>query len=175
MCSQVSQRRVPAFSEHVETLKQAVVDVSQESFFSFAEFCGAERFAEAITLVPAPADSAPRWVVARVDFSGAFAGRVALTLPYALAVDMATSLGGLDPADGISTNLVFDATGEFANMVCGTWLTRACIRRKFDLTQPVVTTVAGVTPSRGDDEELVLINEWPVKLAVTFVPESEAR
>jgi hypothetical protein len=171
MCSQVSQRRVPAFSEHVDTLKRAIVDVAQESFFSFAEFCGPERFAEAIALVPAPmTPTTPRWIAARVDFGGAFAGSVTLTLPYALAADMAAALGGLAPGDSISEALVDDATGEFANMVCGTWLTRACIRRKFDLASPSVTTVPDLAASRTEDEDLLLINEWPVKLAATFVP-----
>jgi hypothetical protein len=171
MCSQVSQRRVPAFSEHVDTLKQAIVDVAQESFFSFAEFCGPERFAEAISLVPPPTVvGAPRWLAARVDFSGAFAGSVSVTLPYVLAADMAAALGGLAPGDDITQELVADATGEFANMVCGTWLTRACARRKFDLACPAVAIVPGVSPSRSEDEDLLMINEWPVKLAATFVP-----
>jgi len=145
--------------------------VAQESFFSFAEFCGPERFGEAIAQVPPPtAVASPRWLAAGVGFSGAFAGSVTVTLPYALAADMAAALGGLAPGDAITQALVADATGEFANMVCGTWLTRACARRKFDLSSPVVTVVPGVSPSRNEDEDLLLINEWPVKLAATFVP-----
>lgn len=170
MCSQLSQRRVPAFSEHVDALKQAVVDVAQESYFSFAEFCGEERFAEALGMLPEAAAGAPRWLSAHVSFAGAFAGRVTVTLPYTLAADMAAALGGLMPGDDISEALVADATGEFANMVCGTWLTRACARRKFDLDSPAVTFVSGMPTARSDEEELLLINDWPVKLAVVFEP-----
>ena len=62
---------------------------------------------------------------------------------------------------------MFDSTGEFANMVCGTWLTRACARRRFDLQPPVVSVVPGASASTGEDEELLLINDWPVKLAAS--------
>ena len=169
MCSQPSRRRTPSPGEHVDALKKALVDVAQESFFSFAEDCSSERFSEALKMVAAAeGDPGSRWLSSYVDFDGAFAGRVTVILPFALATDMAAAIAGLMPGDRIEQPLVFDATGEFANMVCGTWLTRACVHRRFDLRPPAVS-VMPVTPSEADgNEELLLVNDWPVKLVVAF-------
>lgn len=171
MCSQLSRRRTPSPREHLETLRSCLVDVAQESFFSFAEPCSGERFRDALEMVDgAAAGSGGRWLSAYVDFDGAFAGRVTVVVPYALAVDMAAAIAGLAPGDPIDELLVLDATGEFANMVCGTWLTRACIHRRFDLRPPTVRAMPGMPPAQDDGEEHLLINDWPVKLGVAFVP-----
>jgi CheY-specific phosphatase CheX len=168
MFSQPSRRKVPLPSEHVEALRKALVDVAQESFFSFAEYCGKDRFDEALPMVDTQDVAGPRWVSARIDFDGAFAGRVTVIVPHVLACDMAAAIGGLMPGDEIPEPLVADSTGEFANMVCGTWLTRSCARRRFDLQPPVVTSSESLPTSGDDDEELLLVNDWPVKLAVAF-------
>jgi len=168
MCSQPSRRKTPQPSEHAEAIKKALVDVAQESFFSYAEFCTPERFHEALESVRDAVDAAsPRWLAAHVEFDGAFAGRVTVVVPYSLAADMTAAVAGLMPGDPIDDVLVRDATGEFANMICGTWLTRACVRRRFDLAPPAVLAVPAM-PAAGRDDELVLINDWPVTLAVAF-------
>lgn len=169
MCSQPSRRRVPSPLEHVETLRTCLVDVAQESFFSYAEPCSVERFREALEMVDgAAAGSGGRWLSAHVDFDGAFAGRVTVVLPYTLSCDMAAGIAGLMPGDPIEESLVVDAIGEFANMVCGTWLTRACVHRRFDLQPPAVLVIPDLPPAPDEGEEHLLINDWPVKLAVAF-------
>jgi hypothetical protein len=170
MSSQLSQRRTPSPTEHVEALKLALIEVAQETFFSYAEACAPERFAEALDTVPAdPATGAARWLSARVEFAGAFAGRVTVALPYGLAADMASALAGITPDEGLSETDVVDATGEFANMVCGTWLTRACARRRFDLQPPAVGRAAPQARTAGPDDELILVNDQPLRLTVEFM------
>lgn len=145
--------------------------MAQESFFSYAEACSGERFREALGMVDeAASSSGGRWISAHVDFDGAFAGRVTVVVPYTLASDMAAAIAGVMPGDPIDELLVLDATGEFANMVCGTWLTRACIHRRFDLRPPAALAIPGMPAAADDGEEHLLINDWPVTLAVAFIP-----
>ncbi|MEI6669808.1 MAG: chemotaxis protein CheX [Acidobacteriota bacterium] len=170
MSSTICQRRTPTFAEHRPALQEALVNVSQESFFAFAELCGIDRFGDALAAVEAQSEgAAKRWLRSRVDFDGAFAGTVELTLPHALATELLMSFTGLTPEDGLTDVHVYDGIGEFANMVCGTWLTHACAHRRFDLQPPVVTAVAApVTRAADGQEELVLVNDQPVSLRVEF-------
>jgi len=94
MCSQPSRRQTPMFTEHAKARQRALVEVTQESFFSLAEPCEMERFDEAATVFAAGADGAPaRWLRAEVSFAGAYSGRVAVTMPYS-------------PASGLFANFV---------------------------------------------------------------------
>jgi hypothetical protein len=53
-------------------------------------------------------------------------------------------------------------------MVCGTWLTRECRQRRFDLQPPVVRDVKGA--DRGEDGgQPMLINEQPVRLRLDLL------
>ncbi|MCX6537698.1 MAG: hypothetical protein NT151_01995 [Acidobacteria bacterium] len=166
------QRRTPTFAEQRTALQEALVNVAQESFFAFAEACETDRFSEALVAVGAQsAGSANDWLRSRVEFEGAFAGVIELTLPYALAADLLMSFTGLMPDEVVPESHVFDSTGEFANMVCGTWLTHACARRRFDLRSPVVTP-AGPPVERVTDgqEALMLVNDQPVSMRLEFRP-----
>jgi hypothetical protein len=146
-----------------------LVNVAQQSFFAFAEICDAERFGGALAAVGARPEG--RWLRSRVEFAGAFAGVIELTLPYALAADLLMAFTGLTPEEVARESHVFDSTGEFANMVCGTWLTHACAHRRFDLGSPVVAPasppVERLTDSR---EELVLLNDQPLSMRLEFWP-----
>jgi len=171
MSSVACRRRQPTFLEHRAVLQEALVAVAQESFFSFAERCDADRFGEAVAAAESKASgSALRWLCARVDFEGAFAGRVTVTMPHALAADLVMAIAGLTPEDEIPEGLVIDATGEFTNMVCGTWLTKAAVHRKFDLQPPAVTSAGPPVERVVDGEELVLINDRPVSVRLDFIP-----
>jgi hypothetical protein len=56
-------------------------------------------------------------------------------------------------------------------MVCGTWLTHACVHRRFDLRSPVVATALPPVERPTDgQEELVLINDQPVSMRLEFRP-----
>jgi len=170
MSSAICQRRTPTFREHREVLQESLVAVAQESFFSFAEPCDTERFGEAVSSAEADASgSVLRWLRACVEFEGAFAGRVSVTMPHALAVELMMAIAGLAPEDEIAEGHVIDSTGEFANMVCGTWLTKAAVHRKFNLRPPAVTSVGAPVERAADGEELVLINDRPVSLRLDFI------
>jgi hypothetical protein len=171
MCSQPSRRKTPVFTEHAEALQRALLEVTQESFFSVAEICEAPRFDEATTEFAARPDGAPaRWLRAEVTFDGAFSGRVAVTMPYALASDLLANFVGLMPDEQIPERDVIDASGEFANMVCGTWLTRDCGRRRFDLQPPAVTDTDARKPAVDPAvDQFVLVNEQPVRLGLEFL------
>lgn len=172
MCSQPSRRNMPSPREHAAALASAVVNVAQESYFSFAEPCDAGQFDDALEAFGAQAGDRPgRWLCAHVEFDGAFAGSVAVTLPYPLATDLAAALAGVMPGDEVPEPDVLDSTGEFANMVCGTWLTSVCSRRRFDLHPPRVLD-AIPPPSRrsGEDTQFVLVNDRPMSLTVSFRP-----
>jgi hypothetical protein len=144
--------------------------VAQESFFAFAQICDVERFHAVVAALGARPDGlANRWLRSRVEFEGAFAGSMELTLPYTLAADLLMAFTGATPGDSAPESHVLDSTGEFANMVCGTWLTRACVRRRFDLRSPVVAPASSPVwrPTDGQ-EELVLVNDQPVSMKLEF-------
>jgi hypothetical protein len=171
MCSQPSRRKTPMYAEHADALQRALLDVAQESFFSLAEPCEASRFNEVSTVVGSDAAGAPaRWLHAEVRFSGAFAGRVAVTMPYTLASDLLANFAGLTPGDDAPDALVIDSTGEFANMVCGAWLTRDCGRRRFDLSPPAVSEIDACVPAVDPAvDQFVLVNDQPVRLGLEFL------
>lgn len=171
MCSQPSRRSMPSPSAHAEALTSAIVNVAQESYFSFAERCDAGQFDAALEAVGDPAaNPAPRWLRADVDFDGAFAGTVAVTLPYPLATDMAAALSGAMPGDDVPESDVLDSTGEFANMVCGVWLTHTCARRRFDLQPPHVRDASAPGTPGDEGTRFVLVNDQPVSVTVSFRP-----
>lgn len=155
-------------AEHLETLTQVLIDVAQESFFSYAVVCPPDAFDQALAVTEAQPGGSGGWVSARVRFAGAFAGAVAIALPWRLATDLACGIAGLMPGDELADSLVVDACGEFANMVCGAWLTRACVHRRFDLQPPQVSQEPAAARPGGDGDVLLLVNDWPVRLTVAF-------
>lgn len=171
MYSPRSRRKTPVCTEHAEALERALLDVTQESFFSLAEPCEAPRFDEVTTSVAAGPDGAPaRWLRAEVSFDGAFSGRVAVTMPYTLASNLLANFVGLMPGDDMPEGHVIDSTGEFANMVCGAWLTRDCGRRRFDLKPPVVSDIDARAPAvDAAIDQFFLVNDQPVRLGVEFL------
>ena len=67
----------------------------------------------------------------------------------------------------------FDGVGEFANMVCGAWLSRLSDNCLFELRVPAVTRMtAGWTPlsdSNGREGlicRMVTINELPMRILI---------
>ena len=146
----------------------AVSDVGERSFYAMVEPCDAERFAEL-------ADTHADWLAADVAFSDAGGeGHVVCRLPDALARRLFDAFSGRDtdeppPAEGE----VHDLVGEFANMICGSWLTRAAHHRTFSLAHPRVTVdslgharLGGVVP--------LLIDEHPCLVEVSFTAVPEA-
>ncbi len=182
MSSQRS-RRVPTFAEHEEALRAALVEVAESSFFAFAAPCDAEQFAELVAHPPVLDPEAPPppagWMVTRVAFSGAFCGHVEVALGEALAAQLLAAFVGLGPDDPVDEAQLRDSCGEFCNQVCGTWLTRACQSRRFDLSPPVVVRhpaswrpPADEPPDEHRGQLLVTLNDLPVRLGIAFQSET---
>ena len=60
-----------------------------------------------------------------MGFRGASTGLVEVVLPERLGTWLVVSLLGLPPESTIKDHQLLDGVGEFANMVCGTWLSKA--------------------------------------------------
>jgi hypothetical protein len=157
----------------------AVSEVAENSLFAFADASDEAVFEMAATAQPE--DGGSDWLSACVDFNGPITGRLELTMPDPLARHLCASFSGEDTPEGIGEADLVDFTGELANMMCGTWLTRARRHDAFSLASPRVrrgrprAAAAGEAPS----EPLFLsIDEAPIRLSVQWgavSPPSEER
>jgi hypothetical protein len=116
-------------------LGRALSVVAEESFFAMVD--------------PVPDDAPPSpsatagLLMARVAFSGGFAGALCCTMPRALAHELTAAFTGATPdAIAVADPAVDDLAGEFANMVIGYWLTEVAPQLLFNLSHPSVEAVA---------------------------------
>jgi len=119
-------------------MRSAVDDVAERSFFVMADACDDARFDEM-------AASHANWLTAVVRFDeGSCVGEVSCTLPASLAASLFGAFSGRDPDDPApGADELVDLVGELANMVCGSWLTRAANHQTFTLCAPKVTSWSG--------------------------------
>jgi hypothetical protein len=163
-------------------LRQALFDVCEQSFFAFVEVCSPERFAELVGEIGpiqtesgrAGARSKPsEWLKASVAFTGPFGGAIEVIMPERLARSLVGSLLGEPPDAPLPEHQIFDGIGEFANMVCGAWLTGFSDRQPFALRPPAVTRMApGWTPlseSGGTDGHRLCVNDAPVRARLRHI------
>jgi hypothetical protein len=158
------------------TLRQAFVEVCENSFFAFVEPCTPERFTALIAqtadarLAAGIAPTQSEWLRASVGFTGTFSGAVEVALPEPLARSLVGALLGEELDCEMPEHWMFDGVGEFANMVCGAWLTALSDSQAFALRAPAVTRmIAGWSPAAdlaGDDERShrLVINDYPVRI-----------
>lgn len=161
------------FAEHESTLRHAIVEVAEASFFAFTGPLDAAGFA---AMAGPPGASADRggaaWYAMTVGFSGDLHGAIDVAVPETLAASLVGGFLGLDPSEPAAPDALRDGMGELANMICGTWLTRACRDGHFDLSPPAVTRVQGTPPydaaSRAapDVDVYMLVNELPLRVLV---------
>jgi hypothetical protein len=135
-------------------LDRALAVVAEQSFFTLLD--------------PVPADVTPpdgHLVKARVTFAGGFAGVLSCTMPRALAHELTAAFSGSPDDDiAVADPAVDDLAGEFANMVCGRWLTDVAPTQLFSLTHPAVE--AAVRPGAGAPRGL--LNGQPVWIELTL-------
>jgi len=165
--SSLKLRRTPTPAEHVAALLEALVDVAENSFFGYVEPIDLERFEEM-------AAAAPAWLRVSIHFEGAFSGWMHTDLPEALGRELFASFLG-DAEAGAGERELYDLVGEFANMVCGTWLTRTSQRRQFNLQHPDVSArPAGWQPAAAalDSPLLASFNDAPLACWLEFIPEA---
>ena len=169
----MSSVKSPALtSTDQEALQSAVIEVCENAYFVFVEPCDAPQFARLVEQVRAEKGRGPsgRWLNASVAFRGATSGQVEVVLPERLGTWLVVSLLGL-PADAtLKENQLIDGVGEFANMVCGAWLSKAMETASFLLDVPKVTRMpAGWAPEsspQGDEQayRTVVVNEMPLEV-----------
>lgn len=149
----------------LEAVIGAVSDVAERSFFAMVESCDGDRFAE---LTAAHRD----WLSASVSFDEpGCAGMVTCHLPMLLAERLFDAFTGRDPDEPpADVAEVHDLVGEFANMICGSWLTRAANDRTFTLGRPEVRPSA--EPVAGGLS--LVVDEQPCVVAVAFTRVPEA-
>ena len=182
MSSHRSPVQVPADASTL--LRQALFDVCEQSFFAYVEACSPERFSELVGQIsPAQPDAAGRpavrvkpseWLKASVAFTGPFGGAIEVILPERLARALVGSLLGEAPEAPMPEHQIFDGIGEFANMVCGAWLTGFSDKQSFALRPPAVTRMAPAwTPlseaSADDRGHRVCVNDEPVRVRLRHI------
>ena len=113
------------------------------------------------------------WLMASVRFTGAFSGSIEIVLPERLGHWLVSSLLGMAPDEALPETQVFDGVGEFANMVCGAWLSRVGDQALFELKVPSVTRMSNewnpLADVRGRDEamcRMVSLNDSPMRIRV---------
>src|SRR5262249_32146896 len=156
-----------ALGARVHALCDALTDVAERSFFAMAEPCDRATFDDRALAVDA-------WRVAVVSFRGDVCGTMqcALTSPLGESLfDAFTGRGADEPAP--RGELTADLIGEFANMVCGAWLTRLTHATPFVLGQPrVVEMPEGWRPWLASPphelEVTATIDDQPVALQVHY-------
>ncbi len=160
--SSANLRHTPEAAAHHDAVRAALVEVAENSFFAFVDPVEPDAAGEFSAEVAS-------WLVATVVFTGAFGGRMQIALAEPLARELFDAFLGRDRAEAVEDAPLFDLVGEFGNMVCGSWLTRSCQRRRFDLAHPVVVRAAAadVTPTWSDVLPLAL-NGLPAWLRVEF-------
>jgi hypothetical protein len=153
-----------------EAVLSAVTDVAERSFYAMAEGCAEDRFAEL-------AAAHCQWLAAQVRFvEHDCAGVVTCRLPMALAERLFDAFSGRDPDDPAAPlSEVHDLVGEFANMICGSWLTRTANERTFALSRPAVAD-EDRPAAVGGAGVMLAIDEQPCLVSVEFttVPEAAA-
>lgn len=155
------------------TIVDACVRVAEVSFYAYAEPCDATRLAELDATLHAQTGGRPDWLRVFVGFSGDCHGHLTLDVPAIAAEELVAAFLGL--AGGrLTADATADGLGEFANMVCGAFLTDAGARLDFALTRPdVVREPAGWSPiaalaaaGREGTAYALAINDWPMVLRV---------
>jgi hypothetical protein len=136
-----------------EALERALTVVAEESFFTMVD---------PAPDAPPPAEGS--CIAACVDFSGPYTGRLCCRMTRTLAHELTTAFTGAKPGDVAADGLeVTDLAGEFANMVCGRWLTEVAPRALFTIARPKVEPAPWpeATP-------MAMLNEQPIWIDVAF-------
>jgi len=151
--------------EAIEVLRGAVTDVAECSFFTPAGPAADDG-------LPDLGSASDAWLVAAVAFKEAgCSGTVTCMLPHDLARALFDAFNGRDPLDPPpSVAELSDLIGEFANMICGAWLTRTVNGPAFLLGAPVVRVSARDAALDASDGPRVVmsLNDRPLVVAVAL-------
>src|SRR5262249_41461749 len=118
--------------ETADALVNALRSVAERSFFAEVEPCDDRTFGRLTSGV------STRLVRTRRCEEGTATGAMSCTLREALATALFEAFTGHDPsAPEPARTDVLDLVGEFANMVCGAWLTHSAAAWTFRLSPPI--------------------------------------
>lgn len=150
--------------ETADAILAALRAVAERSFFAEVEPCDDRTFGRLTSGVST-------WLVATVRFEeGTAIGAMSCTLPEALATSLFGAFTGHDPsAEEPAREHVLDLTGEFANMVCGAWLTHSAAAWTFRLGPPTVESAIGPAPADLLQLIFVTVNDHPLAVTVRLL------
>lgn len=162
----------PADRRHT-TIVDACARVAETSFYALAEACDATRLAELDATLREQAGGEADWLRVSVQFMGDCHGHLAMHVPALVASELVGSFVG-QLADEMTEAQIADGLGEFANMVCGAFLTDAGGRLDFALTRPEVIhelpgwrPLTALTAADGEGTAYpISINDQPMLLRV---------
>ena len=118
------------------------------------------------------------WMSASLTFTGsAFSGMIEVLLPVRLARQLVASLLGLSQEVELHEvelleHQVFDGIGEFANMICGAWLTDLSGTQAFNLEPPKVSRMPfdwsplGDSSAEGEQGYRLCVDDLPWRIRV---------
>ncbi len=139
-------------SDARDQLVESATRVCETSFFAFVEPASSEMLAAAA--------GEAHWFHTSVTYTGPSKGNVALALPEDLAREIFAAFLGFADSSAANDAEVEDVVGEFANMVCGAWLTARGGEACFSLTHPEVRR--GCLPVLADDTIVLAVNDRPI-------------
>jgi hypothetical protein len=134
--SSASLPHAPTSPEIQEAFAQALITTGEQSFFAYVSVCADDEAAAAI----APVDA---WFRASVTYDAAVAGCVTVLLPEALARELQAAFLGEGPDIDVPESDLRDLAGEFANVLCGSYLTSHCPDTAVPLDPPAVVRTDG--------------------------------
>ena len=165
MCSTTLQKLTDAAA--AGAVVTAVETVAERSFFAVVDRCPAQVLSNL-------AGTVPHWMIATVRFEdGALHGWMSCLVPEPLAHELFDGFSGRDPSESAPGERdLYDLVGEFANMVCGTWLSRCVSDRAFRLAPPLVARI-GAPALDGTGRVWVGIGNRPAAIDVSLQPQLE--
>jgi hypothetical protein len=149
-------QKPPAPDGAAGPIRDAVTAVAEQSFFAIVGGCDD----------PARDATPPRdWLTSTVCFrDGMVVGSLACWVSPELARSLFDAFTGRDPIERApAPHQVDDLVGEFANMVCGDWLTRIAAHRAFHLSPPMVLR-APRPAANGTRRVWVTVNDRPLAI-----------
>lgn len=161
-CSVKSTLALPP-AEIAADVLAALTSVAEQSFFGFFSPADAADWTELAQ--PVSTD----WVHVSVVFQGSFSGRLETQLPATLGTELLGAFLGRSPDEAVDPHEVEDMCGEFANMVCGLWLSRRFPTVVFGLGAPEVSIANAprTTWRASEARALGTLNDHPVAVWVT--------
>lgn len=150
--------------ETADAILAALRTVAERSFFADVEPCDDRTFGRLTSGVSS-------WLVATVRFEeGTAIGALSCTLPDALATALFEAFTGHDPSAAEPRRAdVLDLVGEFANMVCGAWLSHSAAACTFRLSPPVVESALQPAPADLLQLLFVTVNDQPLAVSVRLL------